>query len=164
MYKQVAAGNSKINTTKAKKKAVLPSTKAAQVSTSRTWKGNSPSLSGRGTICTGENKRIANKSLHMSLSLGPSKPDPAPHNTMRKSSILEKMGDKEIVKQTFKTFQSINLPKSSGEERSSVKKQVIVVILCVLLYLMRNQVYTSGNTLSFFLMVLAKFLGRFLLR
>ncbi|KAK4263338.1 hypothetical protein QN277_028764 [Acacia crassicarpa] len=138
---KVTTGNRKINTAKAKKKPVLPSSKVAHVSSpkslrsttvptktpafaSSTRKGNSPSLSARGTTSTGENKRIANKSLHMSLSFGPSKPDPAPLTSMRKSSIMEKMGDKEIVKRTFKTFQSINLPKTSGEERSSVKKQI----------------------------------------
>lgn len=136
---QATAGDRNSNAAKTKKKPVLPSSKAAQVSTPRslrsttttktpafasTRKGNCASLSGRGTTSTGENKRIANKSLHMSLSLGPSKPDPAPLSSMRKSSIMEKMGDKEIVKRTFKTFQSISLPQTSGEERSLVKKQI----------------------------------------
>ncbi|XP_028801929.1 protein WVD2-like 7 isoform X2 [Neltuma alba] len=138
---KVTTGNKKINTAKAKKKPLLPSSKVAQASTpgslrsittptktpafaSSTRKGNSPSLSGRQATSTGENKRIANKSLHMSLSLGPSKPDPAPLTSMRKSSIMEKIGDKDIVKRTFKTFQSINLRKTSGEERSLVKKQI----------------------------------------
>jgi hypothetical protein len=38
---------------------------------------------------------------------------------------MEKMGDKDIVKRAFKTFEkSFNQLKSSGEERSSVPKQV----------------------------------------
>lgn len=124
---------------------MLPKSKASPISTPRsskptsttptktiasapsTKKGNSPSLLSRRQVSSsGESKRVANKSLHMSLSLGPSNPDPAPQTTMRKSSIMEKMGDKDIVKRAFKTFQNnFNQPKTSGEDRSLVKKQVI---------------------------------------
>lgn len=74
-----------------------------------------------------ENKRVANKSIHMSLSLGPSNTnsDPVPVTLMRKSLIMEKMGDKDIVKRAFKTFQNnFNQSKTSGEVRTPVKGQV----------------------------------------
>ena len=64
------------------------------------------------------------------MSLDPSNPAPAPHNTnmMRKSFIMEKMGDKDIVRRAFKTFQNnFNQPKTSGEDRSLVKTQVVRV-------------------------------------
>ncbi|KAF7829414.1 protein WVD2-like 7 [Senna tora] len=138
----VTSINKKSDTAKTKKKPVLPTSKPSQISTPRSTrpsstptkilasassarKGNSPSFSGRKNSSSGENKRIANKSLHMSLSLGPSKLDPAPLPTLRKSFIMEKMGDKEIVKRAFKTFQNnVNQPKTFGEDRSSVKTQV----------------------------------------
>nr|ACU14162.1 unknown [Glycine max] len=44
---------------------------------------------------------------------------------MRKSLIMEKMGDKDIVKRAFKTFQNnFNQPKTSGENKSLVKEKV----------------------------------------
>ncbi|TXG56383.1 hypothetical protein EZV62_017696 [Acer yangbiense] len=74
-----------------------------------------------------ESKKVAPKSLHISLSLGPSSSDPASLNTTRKSLIMEKMGDKDIVKRAFKTFQNnYNQLKPSGEERSPASKQVSV--------------------------------------
>ncbi|KAK7252334.1 hypothetical protein RIF29_36197 [Crotalaria pallida] len=130
------------NGAKTKKKSMLPTFKASQISMPRSSKpistptkisasapsskkGSSPSLSKRQISSSVESRKVSNKSLHMSLSLGPSNPDPAPQTTMRKSFIMEKMGDKDIVKRAFKTFQnSFNQPKTSAEERSSVKKQV----------------------------------------
>ncbi|KAE9613423.1 hypothetical protein Lalb_Chr05g0217291 [Lupinus albus] len=153
---------------KTKKKSMLPTAKASQISTPRsskptstrtktltsgpsTRKGGSPSLSRRPITSGVETRKVANKSLHMSLSLGPSNPgpaphttmrkssimekvgdkditsnlDPAPHTTVRKSSIMEKMGDKDIVRRVFKTFQNNpDLPKTYAEDRSPVKKQV----------------------------------------
>ncbi|KAK7362063.1 hypothetical protein VNO77_04163 [Canavalia gladiata] len=124
------------------KKSVLPTTKATHISTPRSSKptstptktlasassakrGSSPSISGRKITSTGENRKVPNKSLHMSLSLAPSKPDPAPDTTMRKSLFMEKMGDKDIVKRAFKTFQNhFNQPKTSGEDKSLVKEKV----------------------------------------
>ncbi|KAJ1389875.1 hypothetical protein SESBI_37882 [Sesbania bispinosa] len=138
---KVTSVNRESNAAKTKKKTMQPKPKTSQISTPRsskptttptrtlasapsTKKGNSPSLSRRQITSGGENKKVANKSLHMSLSLGPSNPDPAPHTTMRKSLIMEKMGDKDIVKRAFKTFQNnFNQPKTSGEDRSLVKKQ-----------------------------------------
>jgi len=62
----------------------------------------------------------------MSLSLAPSNPDPARQSTMRRSLIMERMGDKDIVKRAFKTFHnSFNQPKTSVEDKSLTKKQVI---------------------------------------
>ncbi|XP_019423601.1 PREDICTED: protein WVD2-like 7 [Lupinus angustifolius] len=156
------------NGAKTKKEAILPTSKSFQVSMPRsskpttkptktlasaasTKRGNSPSLPRRQATSTVESKNVSNKSLHMSLSLGRSKPDlaphttmrksfimekmsdkdiasnvdPAPHTTMRKSFIMEKMGDKDIVKRAFKTFQNnVHQPKTFGEDRSLVKKQV----------------------------------------
>ena len=63
----------------------------------------------------------------MSLSYGPSKPDPAPapNTTMRKSFIMEKMGDKDIVKRAFKTFQNnFSQSRTFVEDKSLVKKEV----------------------------------------
>ncbi|KAK7317573.1 hypothetical protein RJT34_01926 [Clitoria ternatea] len=130
------------NAAKVKKKPVAPTSKASQISTPRsskptltpiktfssaplTRRGNSPSISRRKINSTGDSKKVPSKSLHMSLSLAPSKPDPAPHTTMRKSLIMEKMADKDIVKRAFKTFQNhCNQPKTSGEDKSLVKEKV----------------------------------------
>ncbi|XP_029127424.1 protein WVD2-like 7 isoform X1 [Cajanus cajan] len=139
---KVKSVNRVSNAVKTKKKSELPTAKAPQISTPRsskpaptptktvtptssTKKGNSPSLTRRQIASSGESRKVANKSLHMSMSLAPSNPDPAPHTTMRRSLIMEKMGDKDIVKRAFKTFQnSFNQQKSSGEDRSLIKKQV----------------------------------------
>ncbi|KAL6187421.1 hypothetical protein ACLB2K_038820 [Fragaria x ananassa] len=71
-------------------------------------------------------KKVPPKSLHMSLSLDPKKSDSATETvvTARKSLIMEQMGDKDIVKRAFKTFQnSVNQLKSSNEEKPSTPKQ-----------------------------------------
>ncbi|KAG5017290.1 hypothetical protein AAZX31_08G282900 [Glycine max] len=142
--KKVTPVNRESNATKAKKKSMLSTSKpkASQFSTPRsskptstptktlasassTKRGISPSISGRKINSTSENRKVPNKSLHMSLSLAPSQPDPASHTTMRKSLIMEKMGDKDIVKRAFKTFQNnFNQPKTSGENKSLVKEKV----------------------------------------
>ncbi|KAL2349350.1 hypothetical protein Fmac_003350 [Flemingia macrophylla] len=139
---KVKSVNRGSNAAKTKKKSMLPTSKAPQISTPRsskpapttiktvtpassTKKGNSPSLTRREISSSGESRKVANNSLLMSMRLAPSNPDTAPHNTMRRSLIMEKMGDKDIVKRAFKTFQnSFNQPKSSGEDRSLIKKQV----------------------------------------
>ncbi|CAJ1931599.1 unnamed protein product [Sphenostylis stenocarpa] len=139
---KVTAVNKGSNAAKTKKKSMLPTSKASQSSTPRsskpastptktatpassTKKGSSPSLTRRQITSRGESRKFANKPLHMSLSLAPSNPDPAPQATMRRSLIMEKMGDKDIVKRAFKTFQnSFNQPKTSGEDKSLMKKQV----------------------------------------
>ncbi|XP_028788049.1 protein WVD2-like 7 isoform X2 [Neltuma alba] len=141
-FGQVNHVNKESSATKTKRKQVVPTSKAHQISTPRSSrptsmptktlpsassnrKGNSPSLSGRKTPSTQENKRVVNKSLHMSLSLGPSNNDPVSLTPVRKSFIMEKMGDKDIVKRAFKTFQNnFNQSKTSGEARPLVKGQV----------------------------------------
>ncbi|KAI4314260.1 hypothetical protein L6164_027187 [Bauhinia variegata] len=144
--KKVAQAHKESTAAKLKKKPLPSTSKASQISTPRNSRptssppktlasassikrGNSPSLPGRKSNSTGQNKRVANKSLHMSLSLGPSNPpsspNPAPLTTLRKSLIMEKMGDKDIVKRAFKTFQNnFKQPKSFIEERSLLSKQV----------------------------------------
>ncbi|KAH0864413.1 hypothetical protein HID58_081624 [Brassica napus] len=53
------------------------------------------------------NKQTASKSLHMSMSLGPSTSDPSALTSTRKSLIMERMGDKNIVKRAFKTSKRV---------------------------------------------------------
>ncbi|CAN0925721.1 Protein WVD2-like 5 [Linum grandiflorum] len=79
---------------------------------------------------TVEKKRVAPKSFHLSINVDTPKSDPPPRapplaSTARKSLIMEKMGDKDIVRRAFKTFQSsYNQPKSSPQENTSGAKQV----------------------------------------
>lgn len=74
-----------------------------------------------------ESKKIAPSSLHMSLSLGPA---PANNDSpslppYRRSLIMEKMGDKDIVKKAFKSFQkSFNQGRASGNQSSSGHNEV----------------------------------------
>lgn len=73
-----------------------------------------------------ESNKVALKSLHLSLSVDASGSNPAPPSTTRKSLIMERMGDKDIVKRAFKTFQSnYNELRSSSSsvERSATPKQ-----------------------------------------
>ncbi|XP_047168364.1 protein WVD2-like 7 isoform X1 [Vigna umbellata] len=143
-FGQVTPVSRESNATKGKKKSVQPTSKpkASRISTPRnpkpsstptktfasassTKKEISPSISGRETASTAENRKVPNKTLHMSLSLGPSQSEPAPRTTVRKSLIMERMGDKDIVKRAFKTFQNnFNQPKTSGENKSLVKEKV----------------------------------------
>ncbi|ESW25678.1 hypothetical protein PHAVU_003G056200 [Phaseolus vulgaris] len=143
--KKVTPVSRERNAIKGKKKSMQPTSKskASRISTPRNPKPTStptktlasassstkreisPSISGRETASTAENRKIPNKSLHMSLSLGPSQLDPAPRTSVRKSLIMERMGDKDIVKRAFKTFQNnFNQPKTSGENKSMVKEKV----------------------------------------
>ncbi|CAN1852680.1 Protein WVD2-like 5 [Linum perenne] len=76
---------------------------------------------------TVEKKRVAPKSFHMSINVDTPKSVPTPRAPppARESLIMEKMGDKDIVRRAFKTFQrSYNQPKSSPEEKTSGTKQV----------------------------------------
>lgn len=71
-----------------------------------------------------ENRRTVPTSLHMSLSLDPRSSEPS-LTTTRKSLIMESMGDKDIVRRAFKTFQnSYNGLKSPNDGLSSWSKQV----------------------------------------
>uniref|UniRef100_A0A7C9B0P1 TPX2 C-terminal domain-containing protein n=1 Tax=Opuntia streptacantha TaxID=393608 RepID=A0A7C9B0P1_OPUST len=72
-----------------------------------------------------ESKRVLPTSLHMSLSLEPANCDPAVLMTTRKSLIMEKMGDKDIVKRAFKAFQNFSpssLIKASPTDQFGDKK------------------------------------------
>ncbi|XP_038891757.1 protein WVD2-like 7 isoform X2 [Benincasa hispida] len=134
------------NSASVKKKPVSSTTKAAQIATpklSKTTpgpttpatrssvprssinKGSNSSLRSRNPSSV-ESKKVAPKSLHMSLSLGTPNSDPSSGIGIRRSFIMEKMADKDIVKRAFKTFQnSFNQMKSSPqEERSSAPKMV----------------------------------------
>ncbi|XP_027920130.1 protein WVD2-like 7 isoform X1 [Vigna unguiculata] len=142
--KKVAPVSRESNAIKGKKKSMQPTSKpkASRISTPRNPKPTStttkilssasstkreisPSISRRETGSTAENRKIPNKTLHMSLSLGPSQSEPAPRTSVRKSLIMERMGDKDIVKRAFKTFQkNFNQPKTSGENKSLVKEKV----------------------------------------
>ncbi|GAB2280375.1 hypothetical protein Dimus_015010 [Dionaea muscipula] len=62
-------------------------------------------LSGKKTA-PAASKRVASPSLHMSLSWGPANSDPGSLATRRKSLIMERMGDKDIIKRAFRTFQN----------------------------------------------------------
>ncbi|OMO57289.1 hypothetical protein CCACVL1_25856 [Corchorus capsularis] len=136
--------NKERNETRVKKKPTSPVTKTPQFSTPRASKPTSTptaSSASRTPLRTGttssyssqktkkpsltESKKVAPRSLHMSLSLGPSGSDPASPATTRKSLIMEKMGDKDIVKRAFKTFQSnYRELKPSTQEQSPASKQV----------------------------------------
>ncbi|XP_057948525.1 protein WVD2-like 7 isoform X2 [Malania oleifera] len=129
---------------KTKKKSASPVPKSPQMTTPRvskpasssivkrasrssTRKDNSSSLPRSNNPSVHQSKKAGPSSLHMSLNLGGSTnaTDSAFHTTTRKSFIMDKMGDKDIVKRAFKTFQSnYNQLKTSGEERSSDPKQV----------------------------------------
>ncbi|XP_014510397.1 protein WVD2-like 4 isoform X2 [Vigna radiata var. radiata] len=142
--KKVTPVSRESNTLKGKKKSVQPTSKpkASRISTPRNPKPTStptktfasasstkreisPSISGRETASTAENRKVPNETLHMSLSLGPSQSEPGPRTTVRKSLIMERMGDKDIVKRAFKTFQNnFNQPKTSGENKSLVPSKV----------------------------------------
>ncbi|KAL6562587.1 hypothetical protein OROGR_003594 [Orobanche gracilis] len=67
-----------------------------------------------------ESKRCVPTSLHMSLSLGPTN-SLGGLSTMRKSLIMESMGDKDIVKRAFKTFRNRTNGLTSDEKPSAVK-------------------------------------------
>lgn len=141
-YKKVTSANRERDVTRVKKKAGSPVPKASHISTpkvskliltptassasqSSTKKGNYSSLPRSKNPSTGESKKVAPKSLHASLSLDPTDSNQSSLRMTRKSFIMEEMGDKDIVKRAFKTFQkNINQPKSSGEERASDPKQV----------------------------------------
>ncbi|KAK8627346.1 hypothetical protein V6N13_134959 [Hibiscus sabdariffa] len=144
---KITAVNKERNDSRTKKKPASPVTKTPQVSTSRASKttltatsssaprtrskaGTTLSHSSTKTKSSSveQSKKVAPRSLHMSLSLDPSSPAPAslPATTAtRKSLFMEKMGDKDIVKRAFKTFQSnFNQVKPSGQEQCAAAKPV----------------------------------------
>ncbi|KAJ6771276.1 F3I6.9 PROTEIN [Salix koriyanagi] len=126
----------------AKKKPEPPVTKRPQNSTlkfskpvstssslsasqSFTKKVNGSSLPRSKNSPVGGNKKVTSKSLQMSLGMDSPNSETAPLTNTRKSLIMEKMGDKDIVKRAFKTFQNnFSQLKSSAEERSIGAKQM----------------------------------------
>ncbi|PON46550.1 TPX2, C-terminal [Parasponia andersonii] len=92
-------------------------------------KATTTSLQRNKNPSAGETKKVVSKSLHLSLSMGPTNTstnsDSPTVTTIRKSLIMEKMGDKDIVKRAFKAFQNnFNQVKSYDEDGSPLQKQV----------------------------------------
>ncbi|XP_075480069.1 uncharacterized protein LOC142520807 isoform X2 [Primulina tabacum] len=119
------------NLTGTKIKVVSPAAKHSQASTPKYLKPSlistptSASLYGKKKLNRSmvvESKRAAPTSLHMSLSLGPAKSS-TPFGMTRKSLIMEKMGDKDIVRRAFKSFQC-QINGYPTDEKSSTLKQV----------------------------------------
>ncbi|KAK6931142.1 TPX2, C-terminal [Dillenia turbinata] len=107
-------------------KVSKPTSTSTVMSTSRSSakKQNVPSLP-KSQSPLGESRKAAPKALHMSLSQSSVNSDSAPATT-RRSFIMEKMRDKDIVKRAFKMFQnSYHLSKSSNEDPSPVLKEVL---------------------------------------
>ncbi|GMJ13164.1 hypothetical protein like AT1G24160 [Hibiscus trionum] len=146
-HKITAVNKERNDSRRTKKKPASPVTKTPQVSTSRTSKpaltptassaprtrskaGTTLAYSSTKTKNSSveQSKKVAPRSMHMSLSLDPSSPaPPSLHATTatRKSLFMEKMGDKDIVKRAFKTFQSdYNQLKPSSHEQSAAAKPV----------------------------------------
>ncbi|XP_024461890.2 protein WVD2-like 7 isoform X2 [Populus trichocarpa] len=112
-----------ISTPKVSKR--VPTSSSLSASQSSTKKMNGSLLPRSKNPPAGENKKVTSKSLHLSLTMDPSNSEPDPLITTRKSFIREKMGDKDIVKRAFKTFQNnFSQLKSSAEERAIREKQV----------------------------------------
>lgn len=85
----------------------------------RSRKLNSPS--------TDSSKKVAPKSLHMSVSPGPATSPASAPTTIRKSYIMESMGNKDIVKRAFKMFENnVRNLDPPGCDRSPMSKQVSV--------------------------------------
>ncbi|OIT04686.1 PREDICTED: protein WVD2-like 7 [Nicotiana attenuata] len=126
------------NTPLAQRKKVVPGSVASSPSQSSNKKlnGATPSQSSNKKLNGAtmqrskhspvlENKRVAPTSLHMSLSLS-SPNSTASNTTMRKSLIMEKMGDKDIVKRAFRAFQnSFNQGRSTGDMTYGGQEQVL---------------------------------------
>lgn len=146
LFVQVSPVNKERNVTRVKKKSALPATKASHISSPKvskpspaytslsasrsSKKGHDSSLPRSKTPSVVGSKKVAPKSLHMSIGLEPTNFEPSSHSTTRKSFIMEEMGDKDIVKRAFKTFQkNVNQLKPSVEERSLVAKQVYLIMM-----------------------------------
>lgn len=115
-----------ISTPKTAKSTPTPTVMSASRSIAKG--DNGLSLPRSKNLSAGERKKIIPSSLHMSLSLSPANYESTHPTTTRKSLIMEKMGDKDIVKRAFKTFQKdVNQVRSSGYEISSRAKEVSTV-------------------------------------
>ncbi|XP_042510157.1 protein WVD2-like 7 isoform X2 [Macadamia integrifolia] len=121
-------------------KSPKPRLSSAVMSTTRTpaTKGSRSSLQTSQNLSTVESRRATNTSLSKSLVLRPENSESASlkmknsesfhsrkQETTRKSFIMEKMGDKEIVKRAFKAFQNnFNQLRPTAETEPSATKQV----------------------------------------
>lgn len=116
-------------------KAATPVSKSSKFSTPRVSKPSSTtsSMSTSRSSVKKENvsalprkKQTASKTLHTSLNLNQPSSDPTSLATTRKSLIMERMGDKEIVRRAFKSFQ-----KSFDQmiEQDTAPKQVYSLVL-----------------------------------
>lgn len=104
---------------------------APQASTMKTNNGSSLPKS---KTNPGGYKKSVPTSLHMSLSLDPVNSGTS-FTTTRKSLIMEKMGDKEIVRRAFKTFQnSSNGLRSSTDGLFSGSQQVCLFLIVMIDY------------------------------
>ncbi|XP_039034940.1 protein WVD2-like 7 [Hibiscus syriacus] len=140
---RIIAVNKERNDSRPKKKPASPVIKTPQATTSRASKptltptssaprprskaGTTLSYSSTKTknSANEQSKKVIPISLHISLSLDPSIPGPASLPATRKSLFMEKMGDKDIVKRAFKTFQSnYNQLKPFSREQSAAAKTV----------------------------------------
>ncbi|EYU28656.1 hypothetical protein ABFS82_12G111200 [Erythranthe guttata] len=127
------------NSAVTKKKVISPSPKSLQASSTpkftkpisistpisasskkKVSNGSQSQLSKSRNIPVREIKRVAPTSLHMSLSLGPGNSLSGLPLT-RKSLIMEQMGDKDIVKRAFKTFQNRTNVSTSDEKLTATK-------------------------------------------
>ncbi|PIA62299.1 hypothetical protein AQUCO_00200357v1 [Aquilegia coerulea] len=101
---------------------VSPVISASKISTR---KESTPSLPKKSSSPAVKKMATTPKSLHMSLTLEPSKSDLATPDTTRRSFIMEKMGDKDIVKRAFRAFQNnFSLSKPSIEDKSYTPVQL----------------------------------------
>ncbi|KAG5380733.1 hypothetical protein IGI04_028575 [Brassica rapa subsp. trilocularis] len=110
--KPVASGKTQPSKEKSMiKAAASPVSKASKFSTPRVSKPasaiSSMSTSVKKQIVSTlpRKKHTVPKTLHTSLNLNQTSSDPTALATTRKSLIMERMGDKEIVRRAFKTFQ-----------------------------------------------------------
>ncbi|EFH63536.1 hypothetical protein ARALYDRAFT_476134 [Arabidopsis lyrata subsp. lyrata] len=98
-----------------------PSSTISSMSTSRS------SVKKENVSALPRKKQTAPKSLQVPLNVDQSCSDPTAVPTTRKSLIMERMGDKDIVRRAFKTFQkSFDQIKPSGDEQEqdTAPKQV----------------------------------------
>lgn len=121
---------------KATNKSASPVSKAPGFSTPRVSKTASTVSSSMSTSRSSVKKEIVSKtlprkkqttpnSLPISLNLDQSGSDPSVVPTRRKSLIMERMGDKDIVRRAFKCFQkSFDQMKSTDDGQGTAPEQV----------------------------------------
>ncbi|KAF9595011.1 hypothetical protein IFM89_036029 [Coptis chinensis] len=92
-----------------------------------------PSVIKKNTIPAVKKKAPSPNSLHMSFCLEPTKSDFVVPASTRRSFIVEKMGNEDIVKRAFRAFQNnFSLSKPSIEEKSSASPQGLGVCIIML--------------------------------